>query len=485
MITDSSERETKVTKKKEKASSGGMGEFFRNYKSLAAKSVVVAVLVHLLLLVGFGSYTIFKGSAPRMPFTSENGVPAEEMGSEAPPTEVPEKMEEPPLDSAEMPSDQPALEADTVIAVSGMVSPSMSFTAAPPAMPTAPASGAEKLMAKPGTRGGGKPSTVNFFGAKGEGTNVYFVVDVSDSMVETDKGGIDGYKNLKEKLGQMIQSLAPETNFNVVFYGDTVDLFRPESVPATPENQKAAREFLPKYMASTTQRGNILRNFKPKIATLPSNGGTSRMDLGLVAAFEGRADTIFVLTDGKPVIQRAMNEKEREEYRKKAADSEISPADRQKYEKEVAEYRKKYEEYNEEVKKYREKYADKITEKARREAENRVKGKGKVIEGQGFVVDPVKIPGLPAAPMVPTAPPPPQAKAQGKAVGPPSLGNWRDDEILEYLKETIAGTYKKDGYELPSIHGVAFLAKPAEEKFLQSLASRNNGKFIRISAPLK
>ena len=485
MITESREREAKVTKNQEKASSGGMGGFLRNYKGLAAKSVVVAVLVHLLLLVGFGGYTIFKGSAPRMPFTSENGVPAEEMGSEAPPTEVPEKLEEPPLDSAEMPSDQPALEADTVIAVSGMVSPSMSFTAAPPAMPTAPASGAEKLMAKPGTRGVGKPSTVNFFGAKGEGTNVYFVVDVSDSMVETDKGGIDGYKNMKEKLGQMIQSLAPETNFNVVFYGDTVDLFRPESVPATPENQKAAREFLPKYMASTTQRGNILRNFKPKIATLPSNGGTSRMDLGLVAAFEGRADTIFVLTDGKPVIQRAMNEKEREEYRKKAADSEISPADRQKYEKEVAEYRKKYEEYNEEVKKYREKYADKITEKARREAENRVKGKGKVIEGQGFVVDPVKIPGLPAAPMVPTAPPPPQAKAQGKAVGPPSLGNWRDDEILEYLKETIAGTYKKDGYELPSIHGVAFLAKPAEEKFLQSLASRNNGKFIRISAPLK
>ena len=67
----------------------------------------------------------------------------------------------------------------------------------------------------------------------------------------------------------------------------------------------------------------------------------------------------------------------------------------------------------------------------------------------------------------------------------PNLGNWQDDDILEYLKETIAGTYKKDGYELPSIHGVAFLAKPTEEKFLRSLASRNNGNFIRISAPLK
>jgi hypothetical protein len=283
----------------------------------------------------------------------------------------------------------------------------------------------------------------------------------------------------------MIQSLAPETNFNVAFYGDAVDLFMPNSVPATPENKEAAMKFLPRYMYSTSQRGNLTRNYQPKISTLPSNGGTSRMDLGLAAAFEGRADTIFVLTDGKPVIRRAMNEKEREEYRKKAADSEISVADRQKYEKEVAEYRKKYEEYIEEMKKYQERYADKITEKARREAENRAKGKGKVIEGKGFVVDSVKIPGLPDAPKAPTAPTAPQPKAQGKAVAQPSLGNWQDNDILEYLKETIAKTYKKDGYELPSIHGVAFLAKPAEEKFLQSLASRNNGKFIRISAPIK
>jgi len=69
-------------------------------------------------------------------------------------------------------------------------------------------------------------------------------------------------------------------------------------------------------------------------------------------------------------------------------------------------------------------------------------------------------------------------------LAPPSLGNWQDDDILAYLKETIAGTYKKDGYELPSIHGVAFLAKPAEEKFLRSLASRNNGNFMRISGSI-
>jgi hypothetical protein len=468
-----------------KGAKGGVGGVLEKYKSLFGGSLVLAVAVHLLLLIGFGSYTLFKGSAPRMPFTSEGGVPAEDVGMEAPPDEAPEMVEETSNESSPTPSDAATAEMDTVLAVAGAVSPSMSFNAAPPVLAAPASTGIEKRLSQPGARSGAKASSVNFFGAQGQGTNVYFVVDLSDSMVEQDKGGIEGYKNLKEKLGQMIQSLAPETNFNVAFYGDAVDLFMPSSVPATPENKQAAMKFLPRYMASTMKRGNLTRNYRPKISTLPSTGGTSRMDLGLLAAFEGRADTIFVLTDGKPVIQRAMNEKEREEYRKKAADSEISVADRQKYEKEVAEYRKKYEEYNEEMKKYREKYADKITEKARREAENRAKGKGKVIEGRGFVVDSVKIPGLPDAPKAPTAPPPPQAKAQGKAVAAPNLGNWQDDDILEYLKETIAGTYKKDGYELPSIHGVAFLAKPAEEKFLRSLASRNNGKFIRISAPIK
>jgi hypothetical protein len=459
--------------------------FLGKHRTIFAICLIVAAAVHVLVLLVFGTYTLFKGSTPRMPFTSEGGVPAEDVGMEAPPEVAPETMEETAVESTPSPSDSPAADTDMVLAVSGMVSPSMSINAAPPVLAPPSATGAEKIVSKPAGRSPGKASSVNFFGVKGEGTNVYFVVDLSDSMVEQDKGGIEGYKNLKEKLGQMIQSLSPETNFNVAFYGDAVDLFMPSSVPATPENKQAAMKFLPRYMASTSQRGNLTRNYRPKISTLPSNGGTSRMDLGLIAAFEGRADTIFVLTDGKPVIQRAMNEKEREEYRKKAADSEISVADRQKYEKEVAEYRKKYEEYNEEMKKYRERYADKITEKARREAENRAKGKGKVIEGQGFVVDSVKIPGLPDAPKAPTTPSPPQAKAQGKAVAPPSLGNWQDDDILAYLKETIAGTYKKDGYELPSIHGVAFLAKPAEEKFLRSLASRNNGNFMRISAPIR
>ena len=479
----------KPAKQSAKKARSGEYLFLGKHRSLFAICLILAVAVHLLGLLAFGTYTLFKGSAPRMPFTSEGGVPAEEVGMEAPPAEeAPQSKDEPAMEpeAAAMPTETSS--HDDALATAGMTS-ALPIASAPPVIAppstTTASTGAEKMMAKPSARSGARASAVNFFGVKGEGTNVYFVVDVSDSMVEKDKGGIEGYKNLKDKLGQMIQSLAAETHFNIVFYGDAVDLFMPTSVPATPENKQAAMNFLPRYMASNTQRGNLTRNYRPKITILPSNGGTSRMDLGLIAAFEGRADTIFVLTDGKPVISRAMNDKEREEYRKKMADAEISPADRQKYEKEVADYRKEFEKYNEDLKKYREKYADKLQEKARKEAENRAKGKGKVVEGQGFVVDPVKIAGLPDAPKAPVAPTPPKPKSQGQAVGVTNLGSWDDNDILEYIKEAIAGTYKKDGFDLPSIHGVAFMSKPAEEKFLRSLANRNNGTFMRISAPLK
>ena len=208
------------------------------------------------------------------------------------------------------------------------------------------------------------------------------------------------------------------------------------------------------------------------------------MDLGLVAAFEGRADTIFVLTDGKPVIHRGMTEEERKEDQKKRAGSEISEADRQKYANQVADWRKEYEKYVTELKAYQEKYKDKLAEKAKKEAENRAKGKGKVVEGQGFIVEAVKIPGLLPAPTAPVQPAPPQAKKGGQVVASSVSGDWTDDQIFEYLKTTLKETYRKDDYPLPSIHAVAFMSKPAEEKFLRSLASRNNGNFMRISVPI-
>ena len=86
---DASQEEIKTTeagaRKKGQRNSVGDRSFLEKYKSLFGGSLFLAVAFHVLLLIGFGSYTLFKGSAPRMPFTSEGGVPAEDVGMEAPP----------------------------------------------------------------------------------------------------------------------------------------------------------------------------------------------------------------------------------------------------------------------------------------------------------------------------------------------------------------------------------------------------------------
>ncbi len=236
----------KPSKKAGSQAKTGTYRFLGKNRSLLAICLILAASIHLLGLLGFGTYTLFKGSVPRMPFTSEGGVPVEDVGLEAPPQEeAPEIMDEPAMesDAAAMPTETSS--DDEILATAGLTS-ALPMASAPPVIAppsAAAATGAEKMMSKPMARPGAKASAVNFFGVKGEGTNVYFVVDVSDSMVEQDKGGIDGYKNLKDKLGQMIQSLAPETNFNIAFYGDAVDLFMSISVPATPENKQAALKF--------------------------------------------------------------------------------------------------------------------------------------------------------------------------------------------------------------------------------------------------
>ena len=72
----------------------------------------------------------------------------------------------------------------------------------------------------------------------------------------------------------------------------------------------------------------------------------------MLAAFEGLADTVFLITDGKaPVVA----EDRREEARQASKDAVISSEDRAKYEKDIGEWRKEYEKYTSEMKTYREK----------------------------------------------------------------------------------------------------------------------------------
>jgi hypothetical protein len=364
----------------------------------------------------------------------------------------------------------------------------MSINAAPPVLAPPSATGAEKIVSKPASRSLGKASSVNFFGVKGEGTNVYFVMDVSDSMLENDRGAVAGYAAVRNNLQQMIRSLDEETRFNVVAYGASgADLFQLASVPATAEMKKQAESFIAQYNLSSEKKGTLKNNYRPKIeefGIIRNDKGTdkitTRLDLGLLASFEGLADTIFLISDGKaPVIA----EDNREEAKEAMKGAEISAQDRAKYEKEIAAWKDEYKKYAEEMKAYNMKYADLLVEKQRKIAEAKAKGQGKVVEGKGVDYG-VKIPGLPPRPKEPTQPKAPTAKVGGKVVS--SAGKEYDTSgFIQRIRQVYDKEYKMKDAPTPSIHTVGYMSKPNETKFLQDLAAKNNGKFTRITAPIQ
>jgi hypothetical protein len=297
-----------------------------------------------------------------------------------------------------------------------------------------------------------------------------------------------GFAAVKNQLKQMIQSLDEGTRFNVVaFAGSGADLFQPASVSANLEMKKAAVAFMDKYNNTIEKRGTQSNNYKPKIQELGipktekgTDQSTTRLDLGLLAAFEGYADTIFLISDGKaPVIA----EDNRQEARAAMKDAAISPADQAKYDREVAEWRVEYEKYSVEIKAYREKYKDLLAKKDQKAAEAKAKGAGKVREGGGVAYG-EKIPGLPDSPKEPKQPPLPQRKVGDKVVQ--AAGEIYDEAaLIRRIREVYTDFYKKADVPTPSIHTVGYMSKPNETKFLQALASKNNGTFKAISAPIK
>ena len=185
-------------------------------------------------------------------------------------------------------------------------------------------------------------STVSFFGIQAAGERIAFIIDLSRSMVEDDKGGLNGITVLKNELKNMVQKLNDGTFFNLIFFDDGVDLFKPKLVVAKPPTKKEADEFIAPYYAdfgkellqnysqdnrnwpSATRLRNYNLPMLESTAKYVSGGGNrnSQIDTPLAAAFQMQADTIFIISDGAPSFERALFGKELEEYQRRAAEAE-------------------------------------------------------------------------------------------------------------------------------------------------------------------
>lgn len=188
-------------------------------------------------------------------------------------------------------------------------------------------------------------SAVNFFGIESSGENIVFVIDVTRSMLEPERGDVKGFNRVKEEIGKMVDGLNPGTLFNIYAYERGMDVFRPQPVPATTDNKKAAKAWVNQYWEFqgnkiVGKQGARSNNYRPtftedmgvrmndivmsgsgndweaKKVPLPQDkwgygvNSSSRMELPLLAAFENYADTIFVITDGTPAIAREIGDKE-------------------------------------------------------------------------------------------------------------------------------------------------------------------------------
>ncbi len=162
-------------------------------------------------------------------------------------------------------------------------------------------------------------SSVNFFGIRAEGERIFFLVDVSESMLEDERGGQEGFKAVKDDISGMLNRLSPGTFFNVLTFAHTVDVFRDKMLLAGDDNKRAAIAWLQPYNEGANIRTRS-SNDKPifEIDGIPqAESGVTRHDLALNHAFAQGADTVFMITDGEPRLIKKLTEKEWDDWKRR------------------------------------------------------------------------------------------------------------------------------------------------------------------------
>lgn len=204
-----------------------------------------------------------------------------------------------------------------------------------------------------GVGGGGNlgigGAAVSLLGITAKTERVLFVIDTDPVLMRDEKGGMWAYNVIKKEILDIINSLPSGILFNIMLYNghvnsQHVNLFRPQLVPASGENKRAAEQWLIPVNTDPARLGPGPNNFKPE-AFIEPVGPHLRNDFwAFQAALEQKPDTIYVLSGnwrGFDSVRRPLSEREQQDFQKRVEDWEkrwerIPQADREAYEKAVA-----------------------------------------------------------------------------------------------------------------------------------------------------
>lgn len=160
-----------------------------------------------------------------------------------------------------------------------------------------------------GTSGFGEGvSSINFFGLSAKGERIAVLVDVSVSMVEEERGGPAGFERVRERLSQVVKSLRDGTLFTVIAFADGCSTMADKMVYASNETRARAKDFLNGFNTDGNY-GLDHGNFSGTGVGLRATGGTTRLDLAISAAMMQGADTIMIISDGLPEVEKGLDDK--------------------------------------------------------------------------------------------------------------------------------------------------------------------------------
>ncbi len=299
-------------------------------------------------------------------------------------------------------------------------------------------------------------STFDFFGIRGRGDKVALLVDVSTSMVEEQMGGVEGYMKVKSRVGKVIDALSEGAIFNVIVFGDASDAFFKKLEIASVKHKKDAKDYLRPFNTEGNW-GLAQGNVKAEGRGLQADGGSTRLDLALTAAFQQGANTILVISDGAPMVLRQPTQDEYQAYNNK---------------------------------------------KSEWEKENKKQIQDDKNDAAGGKMEKVWIPDQPARP--PKKGPPKEGEApdngspaipghwEERWTTPPKKGPdcpipapkaqyWNLTEFLQHLKLLHENYYLAKGMKPPIIHCIGYKIDKEGNAFLKGVAKEYKGQYKKVN----
>lgn len=311
-------------------------------------------------------------------------------------------------------------------------------------------------------------SAFDFFGIRGRGDKIVILVDVSVSMVEADKGGPAGFQRVRNRIGQVIDALNEAAMFNVVVFADAASAFEKKVVVATEDNKAKAKRFLREFNTEGNY-GLTAGNIEPSTrGSVIAVGGTTRLDIALTLAFEQGADTILIISDGKPMVKKGATAAQVAAHAKATAawyeqnqgaqDAAYVPAPAQTVQVWVP------------------------PTPAQPAVPARPPSKAPPKEGQA----PDR--GSPARPAIPAQPGHFETRTVGgggpRRPQPPGMadpGWWTFSDFVQHFRTLQETLYAGKGRKPPVVHAIGFAIDPDGNAFLKQLTEMYHGRYRRVA----